>query len=162
MFFQATSRIMWLHFTCRSCIILLHLQLSWDGQHWSTAIVVGKPWRMTSSIEYLATKGASSLHVHGVRSELFFTDQTHHDARSHLCGHGTINKAFHVGASDFGKDTPDLEFASRIHHPFLLSDNRHYTFYVWKRIFSLHPIVPYLLIPGYIVCAWIWFLRVGT
>jgi len=25
----------------------------------------------------------------------------------------------------------------------------------------LHPIMPYLLIPGYIVCAWIWFLRVG-
>ncbi|KAI0001798.1 DIE2/ALG10 family-domain-containing protein [Russula vinacea] len=49
-----------------------------------------------------------------------------------------------------------------IHHPFLLSDNRHYTFYVWKRIFSLHPIVPYLLIPGYIVCAWIWFLRVAS
>ena len=60
------------------------------------------------------------------------------------------------------KNTPDLELASRIHHPFLLSDNRHYTFYVWRRIFMLHPIMPYLLIPGYIVCAWIWFLRVGT
>ncbi|KZT23848.1 glycosyltransferase family 59 protein [Neolentinus lepideus HHB14362 ss-1] len=48
-----------------------------------------------------------------------------------------------------------------IHHPFLLSDNRHYTFYVWRRIFLLHPVVPYLLIPGYIACAWAWFLRVG-
>jgi len=48
-----------------------------------------------------------------------------------------------------------------IHHPFLLSDNRHYTFYVWRRIFLLHPVVPYLFIPGYIVCAWTWFLRVG-
>ncbi|KAI0321350.1 DIE2/ALG10 family-domain-containing protein [Amylostereum chailletii] len=48
-----------------------------------------------------------------------------------------------------------------IHHPFLLSDNRHYTFYVWRRIFMLHPIVPYLFIPGYIACAWAWFLRVG-
>ncbi|EPQ61060.1 glucosyltransferase [Gloeophyllum trabeum ATCC 11539] len=48
-----------------------------------------------------------------------------------------------------------------IHHPFLLSDNRHYTFYVWRRIFMLHPVVPYLLIPGYIACAWAWFLRVG-
>jgi hypothetical protein len=26
----------------------------------------------------------------------------------------------------------------------------------------LHPVVPYLFIPGYIVCAWIWFLRVGA
>ncbi|KAF7975776.1 hypothetical protein HWV62_8587 [Athelia sp. TMB] len=48
-----------------------------------------------------------------------------------------------------------------IHHPFLLSDNRHYTFYVWKRIFCLHPIMPYLFIPGYIACGWAWFLRVA-
>lgn len=93
---------------------------------------------------------------------MFLTDQTHRDARSYLGGHGAINKTFHVGVGDIGKDTPDLEFASRIHHPFLLSDNRHYTFYVWKRVFLLHPIAPYLLIPGYVVCAWIWFLRVGA
>ncbi|EIM92928.1 glucosyltransferase [Stereum hirsutum FP-91666 SS1] len=48
-----------------------------------------------------------------------------------------------------------------IHHPFLLSDNRHYTFYVWKRLFLPHPIVPYLYIPGYIACAWMWFLTIG-
>ncbi|KZT65579.1 glycosyltransferase family 59 protein [Daedalea quercina L-15889] len=48
-----------------------------------------------------------------------------------------------------------------IHHPFLLADNRHYTFYVWRRVFMLHPIAPYLLIPGYIACAWAWFIRIG-
>jgi len=48
-----------------------------------------------------------------------------------------------------------------IHHPFLLSDNRHYTFYVWRRIFCFHFVVPYLFIPGYIACAWAWFLRVA-
>ncbi|KAJ6501617.1 glucosyltransferase [Mycena vitilis] len=48
-----------------------------------------------------------------------------------------------------------------IHHPFLLSDNRHYTFYVWHRIFMRYP-APYLLIPIYIACAWAWFLRVGA
>ncbi|KAF7306547.1 hypothetical protein MIND_00446000 [Mycena indigotica] len=47
-----------------------------------------------------------------------------------------------------------------IHHPFLLSDNRHYTFYVWHRIYMRFP-APYLLIPFYIACAWAWFLRVG-
>ncbi|TFK30382.1 glucosyltransferase [Coprinopsis marcescibilis] len=48
-----------------------------------------------------------------------------------------------------------------IHHPFLLSDNRHYTFYVWRRVFLLHPFAPYLLVPGYFACAWAWFLRAG-
>ncbi|KAI0706067.1 glucosyltransferase [Cytidiella melzeri] len=48
-----------------------------------------------------------------------------------------------------------------IHHPFLLADNRHYTFYVWRRVFMLHPLIPYLLIPGYIACAWLWYLRIG-
>jgi len=48
-----------------------------------------------------------------------------------------------------------------IHHPFLLSDNRHYTFYVWHRVYLLHPIMPYLLVPGYLACIWAWFLRVG-
>ncbi|CAL1696250.1 unnamed protein product [Somion occarium] len=49
-----------------------------------------------------------------------------------------------------------------IHHPFLLADNRHYTFYVWRRVFLLHPVVPYLLIPGYIACAWAWYIRIGV
>ena len=50
----------------------------------------------------------------------------------------------------------------RIHHPFLLADNRHYTFYVWRRVFMLHPVVPHLLVPGYIACGWAWYLRAGT
>ncbi|KAH7927410.1 glycosyltransferase family 59 protein [Leucogyrophana mollusca] len=48
-----------------------------------------------------------------------------------------------------------------IHHPFLLSDNRHYTFYVWRRVFMVHPLAPYLFIPGYQACAWAWWLRVA-
>jgi len=48
-----------------------------------------------------------------------------------------------------------------IHHPFLLSDNRHYTFYVWRRIYLFHPLMPYALVPVYLACAWAWFLRIG-
>jgi len=48
-----------------------------------------------------------------------------------------------------------------IHHPFLLSDNRHYTFYVWRRIYMFHPLVPYLLVPIYLACTWAWFLRIS-
>jgi len=50
---------------------------------------------------------------------------------------------------------------SSIHHPFLLSDNRHYMFYIWRRVFMLHTVVPYLFIPGYQACAWAWWIRVG-
>ncbi|KAF8898454.1 glucosyltransferase [Infundibulicybe gibba] len=48
-----------------------------------------------------------------------------------------------------------------IHHPFLLSDNRHYTFYLWRRVYMFHFLAPYLLIPVYMACIWAWFLRVG-
>ena len=34
-------------------------------------------------------------------------------------------------------------------HPYLLADNRHYPFYVWKNIFKRHEAVKYLLVPGY-------------
>ncbi|EJD04392.1 glucosyltransferase [Fomitiporia mediterranea MF3/22] len=49
-----------------------------------------------------------------------------------------------------------------IHHPFLLSDNRHFTFYVWRRVFRYHPVVPYLFSPGYVACAWAWYIRLGS
>ncbi|KIY45502.1 glucosyltransferase [Fistulina hepatica ATCC 64428] len=48
-----------------------------------------------------------------------------------------------------------------IHHPFLLSDNRHYTFYVWRRIYMYRPIVPYAFVPVYLACFWAWFSRAG-
>ncbi|RIB21128.1 Glycosyltransferase Family 59 protein [Gigaspora rosea] len=40
-------------------------------------------------------------------------------------------------------------------HPFLLSDNRHYTFYIWKNIYRRHYTIKYILIPCYIVAGWI-------
>ncbi|KAI8636062.1 alpha-2-glucosyltransferase Alg10 [Parasitella parasitica] len=36
-------------------------------------------------------------------------------------------------------------------HPFILSDNRHYTFYVWHRVYKRHWIVRYGLAPVYTV-----------
>ncbi|GBB95704.1 hypothetical protein RclHR1_00260009 [Rhizophagus clarus] len=40
-------------------------------------------------------------------------------------------------------------------HPFLLSDNRHYTFYIWKDIYRRHYLIKYLLIPAYLIGGWI-------
>ena len=37
-------------------------------------------------------------------------------------------------------------------HPYLLADNRHYTFYFWKNIYRQHELVKYLLTPVYSVC----------
>jgi alpha-1,2-glucosyltransferase len=38
-------------------------------------------------------------------------------------------------------------------HPFLLADNRHYPFYVWKNLFRRFAPAKYLFVPAYLVCA---------
>jgi len=35
-------------------------------------------------------------------------------------------------------------------HPFLLADNRHYTFYLWRRVFNYTPWMRYAFVPAYI------------
>ncbi|XP_064632019.1 putative Dol-P-Glc:Glc(2)Man(9)GlcNAc(2)-PP-Dol alpha-1,2-glucosyltransferase [Lineus longissimus] len=39
-------------------------------------------------------------------------------------------------------------------HRYLLADNRHYTFYVWAKVFRRHKLVKYALIPGYFFASW--------
>lgn len=39
-------------------------------------------------------------------------------------------------------------------HKYLLADNRHYPFYVWKKIFQKHELVRYLLVPAYVFAGW--------
>ncbi|CAD6883898.1 unnamed protein product [Tilletia controversa] len=39
-----------------------------------------------------------------------------------------------------------------IEHPFLLADNRHYAFYIWRRVVKAHPYAKYVLAPAYVVC----------
>eukprot|EP00850_Spirogloea_muscicola_P005736 SM000026S08985 [mRNA] locus=s26:790608:792519:- [translate_table: standard] len=39
-------------------------------------------------------------------------------------------------------------------HPYLLADNRHYTFYLWKDVIQRHSAAKYLLIPLYLYCAY--------
>ncbi|GAA5866044.1 hypothetical protein JCM1840_003388 [Sporobolomyces johnsonii] len=40
-----------------------------------------------------------------------------------------------------------------IAHPFLLADNRHFAFYLWRRIINVHPLARYALAPGYLVAS---------
>lgn len=72
------------------------------------------------------------------------------------------NLSLHVSPFQPGHDEATNAWHHSIHHPFLLSDNRHYTFYIWKRVFMLHWTVPYLLAPVYLACGWAWFLRIGA
>ncbi|GAA5962737.1 hypothetical protein JCM3765_006186 [Sporobolomyces pararoseus] len=37
-----------------------------------------------------------------------------------------------------------------IAHPFLLADNRHFAFYLWRRIINVHPFARYALTPAYL------------
>lgn len=46
-----------------------------------------------------------------------------------------------------------------IAHPFLLADNRHYPFYVWRRIINRTPWSRYALAPAYVVSMYIVFVR---
>nr|XP_020652655.1 dol-P-Glc:Glc(2)Man(9)GlcNAc(2)-PP-Dol alpha-1,2-glucosyltransferase-like [Pogona vitticeps] len=39
-------------------------------------------------------------------------------------------------------------------HKYLLADNRHYPFYVWRKIFQRHELVKYILVPIYIFAGW--------
>lgn len=39
-------------------------------------------------------------------------------------------------------------------HKYLLADNRHFPFYVWRRLFQKHELVRFLLVPAYIFGGW--------
>lgn len=81
--------------------------------------------------------------------------------------HFTINQAvdlFHM----FRKSRPLLFFQMflalvvgilsvhffSVAHPYLLADNRHYPFYLWRKIIMAHWSIKYLLVPVYI-CSWL-------
>ncbi|KAG4306521.1 hypothetical protein PORY_000509 [Pneumocystis oryctolagi] len=39
-------------------------------------------------------------------------------------------------------------------HPFLISDNRHYVFYIWRKTIKVHPAAKYVAVPFYYASAW--------
>merc|ERR1719468_407837 len=41
-----------------------------------------------------------------------------------------------------------------IAHPYLLADNRHFTFYIWRRFFMRHWGLKFVLVPVYIMAAY--------
>lgn len=47
-------------------------------------------------------------------------------------------------------------------HPFLLADNRHYMFYVWRRIVDARPWTRYALVPLYVASGMVWMNALRT
>ncbi|KAF9126412.1 glucosyltransferase [Mortierella sp. 14UC] len=47
-------------------------------------------------------------------------------------------------------------------HPFLLADNRHYTFYVWRLMSHFNGKALYALVPAYMAAAWVCWQALGT
>lgn len=39
-------------------------------------------------------------------------------------------------------------------HPFMLADNRHYTFYIWRKFFLRHHLAKFLPTPLYLFTGW--------
>ncbi|CAM0903928.1 unnamed protein product [Alopecurus aequalis] len=46
-----------------------------------------------------------------------------------------------------------------IAHPYLLADNRHYTFYIWRKVIQVHRMMKYILIPLYMYS---WFSVINS
>lgn len=42
-------------------------------------------------------------------------------------------------------------------HPFLLADNRHYTFYIWSRLFKRHDLLRYAYAPVYLAAGYMFY-----
>ena len=47
-------------------------------------------------------------------------------------------------------------------HAFLLADNRHYTFYIWSRVFKRHQMIRFALAPVYIICAFLFYRNLAS
>ncbi|KAK9466583.1 alpha-2-glucosyltransferase Alg10 [Lipomyces arxii] len=50
-------------------------------------------------------------------------------------------------------------YTTTVAHPFILADNRHYTFYLWRKCLNATPWSRYLFAPGYGVALYIIFAR---
>ncbi|KAG2187304.1 hypothetical protein INT44_004989 [Umbelopsis vinacea] len=46
-------------------------------------------------------------------------------------------------------------------HPYLLADNRHYSFYLWRKLYKRHWSVRYLLTPIYMACGWLCYITIA-
>lgn len=90
-------------------------------------------------------------------SDVFQTSQSHDSVDSNMCSNCLDHISLYVRVSRTRTVSQLLTcfFActvDRFEHPFLLADNRHYTFYIWKRLVNFSSHGRYMLAPAYLAC----------
>lgn len=65
---------------------------------------------------------------------------------------------FVMGVAVFAAALLSVHFFS-IAHPYLLADNRHYPFYIWRKVINAHQLMKYFLVPFY-VYSWLSILHI--
>ncbi|CBN77379.1 Alpha-1,2-glucosyltransferase ALG10-A, family GT59 [Ectocarpus siliculosus] len=99
-----------------------------------------------AQLAYLAATGASLWGVVGGREALLGRDARRGFARWAGGGRGRVATVVAGVAA--------VLWRYSLAHPFLLSDNRHYPFYVWQRLLS-RVYVRVALAPAYVFCGWL-------
>ena len=74
--------------------------------------------------------------------------------------HIRIRPRLSVGLAFVGLMLCTVHF-NTIVHPFILADNRHYVFYVFRWILLRHPVAKYVVVPIYFVCGWAAIMALG-
>lgn len=93
--------------------------------------------------------------------QIQFAEISAHQIDFIFCNHSVSNRFILCNSSLNVCATRWLTFqfiiTCRFVHPFILADNRHYTFYIWKNIFRRFYWSKYALIPVY--CYGLWALK---
>lgn len=55
-----------------------------------------------------------------------------------------------------------IVYSNTLVHPYLLADNRHYTFYVWNKFYGRYSLARYVIIPVYIFAGTLIYHAVGN
>ena len=101
--------------------------------HWNGGIVLG------DQSNHVVTLHAAQL-VYFVSFTAFFGVSRFSSWLKHL----NLSRVMVLSLLSLG-----LVYFGTFEHPFLLADNRHFTFYIWRHIFKRNTLVRYLVVPAY-------------
>ncbi len=119
---------------------------------WNGGIVVGDKSHH-APVLHLMQPLYFALYASAWLAPVFWTLQKLRTARQHLGRQFTQQPARALaGMLAGGAAVAATVHSSTLVHPFLLADNRHYTFYLWRRVLGRTPWARYIAVPAYL-CA---------